>query len=220
MLGNVVHLPNWNMTLSQKLSNCPKFTAFVHEFLSPFHSLHLKLLFEAIMNWEYRFWSVLWAATPQSILPLPWPLFLALPSMNPWCLQQLSGWPLAAGALSLCLVFCRWFFGFMAPPALLGLMSRVGAKEAQASACRNLTSCPQHKCCRGQRRKPVGSSLNKIQCCSCCKSPMSCIKSTALRAVSKMFATWWMSIVEKELLLDGLLYGKKSFLANIVFKYH
>lgn len=134
MLGNVVRLPNWNMTLSQKLSNCPKFTVFVPEFLSPFHNLHLKLLFEAIMNWEYRFWSVLWAATPQLILPLPWSLFLALPSMNPWCLQRLSGWPLAAGALSLCLVFCRWFFGFMAPPALLELMSRVGAKEAQASA--------------------------------------------------------------------------------------
>lgn len=137
------------------------------------------------MNRDYRFWIILWATAPQSVLPLPQPLFLALPSVNPWCLQQLMGWPLAAGALSLRLVFCRRFFGFMAPSVLLGsaagagLVSGVGGKEVQASACRNQKSCPQHKCCRGQRRKPVGSSLNKILCCGCCKSPESWIKSTS-----------------------------------------
>jgi len=136
-----------------------------------------------------------WATSPQSILPLPWPLFLALPSMNPWHLQQLTGWPLAAGASPLCLVFCRPFFGFMAPSALLGsaaeagLMSGVGGKEVQASACRNAKSCPQHSHCKGQRRKPVGSSLNKILCCGCCKSPKSSIKSAALTAMSNMVAT-------------------------------
>lgn len=62
-------------------------------------------------------------------------------------------------------------------------------KEVQASICRNQKSCPQHQCCRGQRRKPVGSSLNKIRCCGCCKSPKSGIKSTALTAMSKMFPT-------------------------------
>lgn len=152
------------------------------------------------MNREYGFWIILWATAPQSILPLPRPLFLALPSMSSWHLQQLMGWPLAAGALSLRLVFRRRFFGFMAPSALLGsaagagLMSRVGGKEVQASACGNQKSCPQHKCRRGQRRKPVGSSLNKILCCGCCKSPKSCIKSTALTAMSKMFATLWITV--------------------------
>lgn len=107
-------------------------------------------------------------------------------SMNPWHLQQLRGWPLAAGALSLCLVFFGCFFGFRAPSALLGsapgsgLMSGAGGKEVQAFSCRNHKSCPQHKRCKGQKRKPVGSSLSKILCCDCCKSPKSCIKSTAL----------------------------------------
>lgn len=151
------------------------------------------------MNWEYRFWIVLGTTAPRSILTLPRPLFLALPSMNPWHLQQLTGWPLAAGALSLRLVSCRCFFGFMAPSALLGSaagagpMSGVGGKEIQASACRNQKSYTQHIHCREQRRKPVGSSLNKMLCCGCCKSPESCIKNTALTAMSEVFATLWMS---------------------------
>lgn len=158
-------------------------------------SVHLKLLFETVMNWEFRFQIRLWTTAPQSVLLLPRPLFLALPNMNPWHLQQLTGWPLAAGTF----VFRGCFFGFMAPSALVGSpagtgpMSGVGGKEVQASACRNQKSCPRDIRCRDQRRKPVGSSLNKILCCVCCKSPKSCIESTALTATSKIFATLWMS---------------------------
>lgn len=43
ILVNTVHLPNWNMTLSQKLRNCPEFITFIYQFWSPFRNLSLSI---------------------------------------------------------------------------------------------------------------------------------------------------------------------------------
>lgn len=123
ILLNTVHFPNWNMTLSQKIA-----LNFCHFFLPVFVSFFVISLSVRkywlrelwIKKKDWGFFPLLEPCCGQSVLPLPWALFHALPSTDFWHLQ----WLLGVGLWQLSLPVISW--GSWPPQLSWALLMELG----------------------------------------------------------------------------------------------
>lgn len=102
------------------------------------------VIFEVVMNRDYRLWIILWATVPQLILPQFKPPVSCTSQHE--SLASLATYGIAFG--SWCLISAPyfsqtfvWVHGHISSPGLCywswGDKQGVGGKEVQASACRN-----------------------------------------------------------------------------------